>query len=121
MNKKPILKKSLTFSISDISNIPNNKNLLSILDELEEEEDNSYISYIKNIKNKCKCCNLIILNHKIEDHQISCFQKKIETLKIQMSLIKENVAHELHIKGIELLIQRNNEKWNKLMKDRKKI
>ena len=134
-NKNPLkkCKTYLSYSCDSYEDLKNSKSLLDILDSVEE-----HINYNENIenneknnknenKNKCKCCNKVILNHKLESHQVYCFQNKIseleskiENLKSQINITRETtrdlVAHEIRIKGIELLIERNNEKWNKLYK-----
>lgn len=118
------LKKSKTFMSYVSYDVKDS--LLDILDSLEEHKEN-----IENNlnKNKCKCCDKVILNHKLEQHQLSCFQKKIsimsseiENLKKQIEYMKENeenvknnIKHDIHIKGLEILIERNNEKWEKVM------
>jgi hypothetical protein len=113
MNKnKPKLVKSSTFSISDFKN--KNKSLLDILDDVEETESIDFRDESHLDKKKCKCCQKIIIN-KIEQHQTKCFQNKIEDLNIKLKLLREDIKHEIHIKGLELLIDRNNEKWNKIM------
>lgn len=115
MNKKPQLGRYLTFTISK------DKSLLDILDSVEEEKINSNgTNYANDIitkkfnKSTCKCCGKIILNKFIEEHQVKCFQNKIEELVIKLKLKEENVKHEIRIKGLEILIERNNEKWNKI-------
>ena len=123
------LKKSKTF-MSYMSYDVTKDSLLDILDSVEEHKENIYI---KDNNNKCKCCDKIILNHKLEQHQVSCFQNKISTmsseienLKRQIEYMKENIKeneenlknnikHDIHIKGLELLIERNNEKWKRIM------
>lgn len=139
MNKKQPLKKCKTYlSYSSISNDARrgleDLSFLDILDSVEEHNiDNiDNIHNIHNIdkksNNKCKCCNKVILNHKLESHQVSCFQNriselehKIEELKSQINITRETtrdlVSHEIRIRGIELLIERNNQKWNKIMKN----
>lgn len=116
MNKSKIkLNRSSTFSISSISNL----NLLDVLDGVEETEHIEFKE--SNLeKKKCKCCQKIILN-KIEQHQIKCFQDKIEDLMIKLKFLKEDIKHEIRIKGLEILIDRNNEKWNKIMRIGNKI
>ena len=115
---KPSLKKNKTyFSYEDIKD----KSLLDILDSLEEHTTNKE----EHKKDKCKCCNKVILNHKLQDHQIYCFQNKIkelsstiEILKSEIVITRDNtkdiVTHGLRIKIFEFLIDRNNEKWNKI-------
>ena len=125
------LKKSKTF-MSYVSYDVTKDSLLDILDSVEEHKENIENNLNKN-KNKCKCCDKVILNHKLEQHQLSCFQNKISTmsseienLKRQIEYMKENIKeneenlknkikHDIHIKGLELLIERNNEKWETVM------
>ena len=102
--------------------ISNEKSLLDILDSVEEIRDVRESK--ENIDKKCKCCNKVI-TYKLEDHQIICFQKKVKELSEQIDELKnyinnmrenmiDKIRHEIHIKGLELWIERNNEKWNKL-------
>jgi len=111
-NSNPKLKKSLSLSISK------DKSLLDILDSVQEiKEDDiktNYINYIKNNK-KCNCCSKFIFTN-IEDHQTICFQKKIKDMEEQLKLREEKIKHDIHIRGLELLIERNNEKWIRLYK-----
>jgi len=116
---KPKINKCISLTISK------DKSLLDILDSVEDVEEHISKDYI-NKNNICKCCNKYIANIKtLGEHQIKCFQNKInqlnktiEELNIQMSLlrenVKENVKHDIRIKGIELLLERNNDKWNKI-------
>ena len=117
---KPSLQKSKTYITYEY-----NKSLLDMLDSVTEHIDTENISKNNQNNNKCKCCEKIIMNNKLEGHQTSCFQNKItlmnsqiENLKIQMNSIRENIKHEMHVKGIEILISRNNEKWNKIYKQK---
>lgn len=106
---KPKLNKYISFSVSD------DKSLLDILDSVEEiKEIRNDIKDIQK-KNICKCCNKYITKF-LEEHQVKCFQNKIEDIKIEMKLLRENVLHEIRIKGLEILIQKNNEKWKKIYK-----
>jgi hypothetical protein len=106
---KPKLNKYLSFTIS------NDKNLLDMLDSVQEIKEISKISNDKIfLKNKCKCCCKIIMNKFTEEHQVKCFQDKIEDLNIKLKLKEEEVKHNIHIKGLEILIEENNKKWNKL-------
>ncbi len=102
---KPKLNKYLTFSISK------EKSLLDILDSVEESKDID----IKDSKKICKCCGKFVVKF-LEEHQIKCFENKIEDLTTKLKLQRENIMHEIHIKGLELLIERNNQKWNKIYK-----
>ena len=119
---KPKLNKYLSFSIS------NDKSLLEILDSVEETNgdirDIRDIRETKDAKNikKCKCCDKYIVKF-LEEHQAKCFQNKIlsmtktiEESTTKMKLLKENIKHDIKIKGMEFLIQRNEEKWNKIYK-----
>jgi hypothetical protein len=110
MIKKPQLNRYHTYITLSLKSLKEN-NLLDILDSVEEyPEDPVYKTYNKNT---CKCCGKVILKF-FEEHQTKCFQNKIENLQIQLKLKEEEIKHSIHIKGLELLIERNNEKWNKL-------
>lgn len=108
---KPRLTKCISLTISK------GKSLLDILDSVEEEDIKD-----TNKKNICKCCNKYIANIKtLEEHQVKCFQNKIKELNttierfnIKTKLLEENIKHEIRIRGIELLIERNDNKWNKI-------
>ena len=120
MHKTPKLNKCLSLTISK------DKSFLEILDSVQETKDEDEIkttfTEYKNNK-KCKSCDKFIVTN-IENHQVLCFQKKIKSLEeeinkfeIRMKLKEEQIKHDIHIKGLELLIERNNEKWNKLYKN----
>lgn len=108
---KPKIGKCLSFSVS------NDKSLLDILDSVEEiKDDKTLIDNNRINNNKCKCCDKVIFNKTLlDEHQVKCFQNKILSMSIQMNLMRENIKHEIHIKGLEILIERNNKKWNSLM------
>ena len=38
-----------------------------------------------------------------------------ENIKENEENVKNNIKHDIHIKGLEILIERNNEKWEKVM------
>lgn len=110
MYKNPKLNKCLSLTISK------DKSFLEILDSVEETKEDE----IKTSYKKCKCCSKFIVTN-IEIHQAVCFQKKIKALEeqinnleINMKLREEQIKHDIHIRGLELLINRNNEKWNKI-------
>ena len=113
------LNKCLSLSSLSLS-ISKDKSLLEILDSVHETKDEEIkIEYNKN--KKCKICNKYIVTN-FDNHQIGCFLKKIKALEekinnleITIKLKEEQIKHDIHIKGLELLIERNNEKWNKLM------
>lgn len=98
-----------------------NKNLLDILDDIIIEES-------KNNKEKdnkykiCKSCDKIIYNKSIfESHQEKCFieriedlKKTIETQELKLKQQREDILHELRVKYFELIIEYNNNKYNKL-------
>lgn len=97
-----------------------NKNLLDILDDIIIEESKN-----KEKDNKykiCKSCDKIIYNKSIFDsHQEKCFIEKIEDLKkiierqeLKLKYQREDILHELRVKYLELIIEHNNNKWNKL-------
>ena len=52
--------------------------------------------------------------------EISSMNETIEELSdkknIKINIMREDIRHEMHIKGLEFLIERNNEKWNRIMK-----
>ena len=98
------INRSLTFNIST------EKSLLDLLDSVEEDTP-SYATYNNKV---CECCKKVILKNK-DIHQIKCFKDKIQELEVQLKLQKDNIKHEIHISGLELLIERNNEKWNRIM------
>jgi len=122
---KPKLNKYISFTISK------EKSLLEILDSVEETKDIRDVKDIRDIRDKkdirdirdkniCKCCSKYIIKY-LEEHQIKCFQnkisillKKIEELNRQTDLLKETLMHDIKIKGLELVLQRNEEKWNKI-------
>ena len=106
----PKLNKYLSLSISK------EKSFLEILDSVEELKGD-----IRNNikKDNCKSCNKFIVKN-IEEHQITCFQKKIKdlenninNLELKLKQQEQEIKHKIHIKGLEFLIERNNEKWNK--------
>lgn len=104
---KPVLKKCLTFNLD---NLEKDKSFLAILDSVEET------TLSKNFnKNTCKCCGKVVIKF-LEEHQIKCFQNKIDDLVIKLKLQEEDIKHQIRIKGLEYLIEYNNEKWNKLYK-----
>jgi hypothetical protein len=106
-NLNPKLNRSLSLSIDK------NKSFLEILDSVQEikEEEEIKTKYI-NAK-KCKSCDKLIVTN-IDNHQIKCFQKKIKDLEEQLKLKEDQIKHDIHIKGLELLIDRNNKKWETL-------
>lgn len=111
-----------------------NKNLLDILDDIiiEESKNNKNNKNHKNDKDNkdnkdnkykiCKSCDKIIYNKNIFDnHQEKCFTERIEDLKktietqeIKLKNQREDILHELRVKYFELIIEHNNNKWNKL-------
>jgi hypothetical protein len=114
-----------------------NKNLLDILDDIivdeckQNKDKNDKNKNDKNDKNCkiCKSCDKIIYNKNIFDiHQEKCFLDKIEDLINQINVLKktiesqdlnlktqrEDILHELRVKYLELMIENNNNKWNKL-------
>jgi hypothetical protein len=126
----PKLNKYISIDISK------DKSFLDILDSVEELKEDE-IKITKDTK-KCKCCNKFIVNNivknivkNIEDHQTMCFQKKIKELenkvnnlelmiKLREKEIVDETKHSIRIKGLELLIERNNQKWNKVMNKKMK-
>jgi len=103
---KPKIGKCLSFNVSS------DKSLLDILDSVEE------IKYdTKDTRfSKCKCCDKVIFNKELlSEHQAKCFQNKIDKLNTKMSLMREDIKHEIRIRGLELLIERNKEKFNRIM------
>jgi hypothetical protein len=113
MYKTPKLNKCLSLSVSK------DKTLLEILDSVQETKEEEINT---NYSNKCKCCDKVIVKN-INNHQILCFQTKIKNLEdkinnfeIRLKLRDEQIKHDLRIRGLELLIERNNNKWNKLYK-----
>lgn len=118
---KPKLNKYISLSISK------DKSFLEILDSVEEIGSKDEIKNdVRDTKKTCKCCEKFIVKD-IEGHQLICFQKKIKALQnhilnleINTKLKEEEIKHDIHIRGIELLIERNNEKWDKLMKESEK-
>jgi hypothetical protein len=114
MYKTQKLNKCLSLTISK------DKSFLEILDSFKETKEEEIKT---NYTNKCKCCTKFILTN-TENHQTICFQKKIKkleeqinNLEIRMKLREDQIKHDIHIKGIELLIERNDKKWNKLYKN----
>jgi hypothetical protein len=100
-----------------------NKNLLDILDDIIIEESKNNKIKNKNDKYKiCKSCDKIIYNKNIFDnHQEKCFtdqiedlKKTIETQELKLKQQREDILHELRIKYLLLLIENNNNKYNKL-------
>ena len=101
-----------------------NKNLLDILDDIIiEESKNKNKDKDKDNKYKiCKSCDKIIYNKSIFDnHQEKCFIERIENLKktietqeLKLKEQREDILHELRVKYFELIIEHNNNKWNKL-------
>ena len=113
MYKTHKLNKCLSLSISK------DKSFLEILDSVQEVKEDEIKT---NYTNKCKCCTKFIVTN-FDNHQTICFQKKIKALEdqinnleIRMKLREEEIKHDIHIKGLEILVGRNNEKWNKLYK-----
>jgi hypothetical protein len=102
-----------------------NKNLLDILDDIiideTKQKDKNYKSKIQSTI--CKSCDKIIYNKTtFDDHQSQCFIKKIHELTIEIDNLKntienqkEDILHELRVKYLELIIENNNNKWNKLV------
>jgi hypothetical protein len=114
----PKLNKYISLSISK------DKSFLEILDSVEELKGDIRNNIKKD--NKCKSCDKFIVKN-LEEHQITCFQKKIKelenhinNLELKMKEREYEIRHEIHVKGLELLIERNNEKWNKYIKKYKK-
>lgn len=116
---KTKLNKCLSLSSLSLS-ISKDKSFLEILDSVQETNDEEEIKTDSKNK-KCKICSKYIVTN-FDAHQKGCFLKKIKSLEekinnleITMKLKEEQIKHDIHIKGLELLIERNNEKWNKLM------
>jgi hypothetical protein len=130
LNEKPKIGKCLSFSIS------NDKSFLDILDSVEEIDKNGTLLENSRLNNnKCNCCDRVIFNKVLlDEHQPKCFQKKVSSMtreissmnetieelsdkkNIKINIMREDIRHEMHIKGLEFLIERNNEKWNRIMK-----
>jgi hypothetical protein len=109
-------------SLSSLSlSISKDKSFLEILDSVQETKDDEIKTEYNDKNKKCKICSKYVVTN-FDTHQTSCFLKKIKALEekiiyleITMKLKEEQIKHDIHIKGLELLIERNNEKWNKLM------
>jgi hypothetical protein len=99
-----------------VTSLPKNISMLDILDDIDD------ISIENKITKKfiCKLCDKILYNKNLyESHKDSCYQKKIDDLNQELFKYKnqkDDIIHDLRIKYAEYLIQKNNDKWNKLFK-----
>ncbi len=92
-----------------------NLNMLDLLDDVEIDLNNLKVLNIEEKKFICKICNKILFNKKLyENHKDFCYEKKIEELNLKYKNQKEEIIHDLRIKFLEMLIEHNNNKWNKI-------